>query len=88
MGTATLSKTKELIPESKSQGDDGDIRSDFRPHLLHDPHQPVPIALVNRYPTGSRPFPFILSCKQPIVVSECRTWTLPRPPKPTRHCLA
>ncbi|KAH9988591.1 hypothetical protein BJV77DRAFT_1020825 [Russula vinacea] len=32
---------------------DGDTCSDFRPHILHEPHQPVPIAIVNRCPTGS-----------------------------------
>lgn len=26
---------------------------DFEPHLLHDPHEPVPIAMVNRRPRGS-----------------------------------
>jgi hypothetical protein len=51
-------KTKRTNHQVKSQ-DDGDIRSDFRPHLLHDPHQPVPIALLNRCPTGGRPFPFV-----------------------------
>lgn len=45
-----------VVSSSKEHNkDDGDIRSrrsDFRPHLLHDPHQPVPIAIVNRCPTG------------------------------------
>jgi len=27
---------------------------DFRPHILHDPHDPVPMAIVNRWPTGSK----------------------------------
>lgn len=36
-------------------GDGDDTWSDFRPHILHEPHQPVPIALVNRWPTGSEP---------------------------------
>ena len=35
-------------------GDDDDTWGDFRPHLLHDPHHPVPIAVVNRWPTGSK----------------------------------
>ena len=29
--------------------------SNFCPHILHEPHQPVPIALVNRLPSGSEP---------------------------------
>lgn len=36
-------------------GDGDDTWSDFRPHILHEPHQPVPIALINRWPTGSEP---------------------------------
>jgi hypothetical protein len=36
---------------------DGDALSDFRPHILHEPHEPVPIAIVNRSPTGSETFP-------------------------------
>ena len=35
--------------------DDGtETWDDFRPHILHDPHDPVPIAIVNRWPTGSK----------------------------------
>jgi hypothetical protein len=62
---AAFSETKRTNSQVKSQDDDGDIRSDFRPHLLHDPHQPVPIAIVNRCPTGSKPFPFVPLCKDP-----------------------
>jgi hypothetical protein len=36
-------------------GDGDDTWSDFRPHILHEPHQPVPIAFVNRWPTGREP---------------------------------
>ncbi|KAI0289144.1 hypothetical protein BC826DRAFT_914911 [Russula brevipes] len=30
-----------------------DTWSDFRPHILHELHQPVPMAIVNRCPTGT-----------------------------------
>lgn len=36
-------------------GDGDDTWSDFRPHMLHEPHELVPIAFVNRWPTGSEP---------------------------------
>ena len=42
--------------------DDGGTWSDFRPHILHEPHQPVPIAIVNRWPTGSGPPLSLLGC--------------------------
>ncbi|KAI0050745.1 hypothetical protein FA95DRAFT_1535710 [Auriscalpium vulgare] len=32
---------------------DGSVLSDFRPHILHEPHAPCPIAMVNRNPTGT-----------------------------------
>ena len=35
-------------------GDGVETWDDFRPHILHDPHDPVPIAIVNRWPTGSK----------------------------------
>ena len=34
--------------------DGNETWDDFRPHILHDPHDPVPIAIVNRRPTGSK----------------------------------
>ena len=33
--------------------DDEDDMDGFRPHILHHPHSPCPIAMVNRRPTGS-----------------------------------
>ncbi|KAH9967378.1 hypothetical protein BC827DRAFT_587889 [Russula dissimulans] len=50
---ATLPDTKPTGHQPTSQDDGGDAWSDFLPHILHDPHQPVPIAMVNRLPTGS-----------------------------------
>jgi hypothetical protein len=35
-------------------GDSDETWEDFRPHILHDPHHPVPIAIVNRWATGSQ----------------------------------
>ena len=35
-------------------GDSDETWKDFRPHILHDPHGPVPIAIVNRWATGSQ----------------------------------
>ncbi|KAI9430801.1 hypothetical protein H4582DRAFT_2013996 [Lactarius indigo] len=40
--------------DSTTQGSDGDFSlGDFCPHILHEPHKPVPIAMVNRRPTGT-----------------------------------
>jgi hypothetical protein len=39
-------------------GDDGDTLSGFLPHILHEQHEPVPIAIVNRSPKGSEHFAF------------------------------
>ncbi|KAH9968566.1 hypothetical protein BJV74DRAFT_784951 [Russula compacta] len=44
--------TKPSDHQPTSQDDDDDSWSDFRPHILHEPHAPVPIAVVNRPPTG------------------------------------
>ncbi|KAH9003737.1 hypothetical protein EDB86DRAFT_2889505 [Lactarius hatsudake] len=38
--------------DSTTQGSDDDL-GDFNPHILHEPHIPVPIAMVNRRPTGT-----------------------------------
>jgi hypothetical protein len=38
-------------------GGEEDMLSDFRPYILHEPHNPVPIVMVNRSPTGSEHFP-------------------------------
>jgi hypothetical protein len=44
-----------------------DTWSDFRPHILHEPHRPVPMAVVNRCPTGSAPsLPIDLPAKKLI----------------------
>lgn len=40
------------IDLSASAADD-DTMGEFRPHILHAPHDPVPIAMVNRPPIGS-----------------------------------
>jgi len=86
---ATLMDTKSTDHHPTSQDDGGDAWGDFRSHILHDPHQPVPIAMVNRHPTGSGP-PFCLcrSRKELIIVFTCRPWALPRPPISARRCLA
>ena len=31
---------------------DDELTDEFQPHIIHVPHKPVPIALVNRSPTG------------------------------------
>jgi hypothetical protein len=41
---------------SSTRGSDDDFLGDFCPHILHEPHKPVPIAMVNRRPTGSELF--------------------------------
>jgi hypothetical protein len=47
------------------QGGGDDTWSDFRPHILHEPHEPVPIAAVNRWPKGSKsPASLSVSCKK------------------------
>jgi hypothetical protein len=55
-GSETADHRDARRVDSTSQGSDGDL-GDFCPHLLHEPHIPVPIAMVNRRPTGSEPFP-------------------------------
>ncbi|KAI0295123.1 hypothetical protein B0F90DRAFT_1638400 [Multifurca ochricompacta] len=50
-GTFTGSHSQSS--DSHVQGDDGSISRDFCPHILHEPHKPVPIAMVNRCPTGT-----------------------------------
>jgi hypothetical protein len=44
-----LQSTKGTLPETVEV-------ADFRPHILHAPHKPFPIALVNRKPRGSLDF--------------------------------
>lgn len=41
---------------NSTRGSDGDFLGDFCSHILHEPHRPVPIAMVNRRPTGSELF--------------------------------
>lgn len=36
--------------------EDSDQLDDFRPHILHSPHSPVPMVMVNRVPRGSKYF--------------------------------
>lgn len=62
----SLTETAELLDagevDSAAQCSNVDL-GDFSPHLLHEPHEPVPIAMVNRGPTGSEPFvPHLMSC--------------------------
>lgn len=38
---------------------DDETMGEFRPHILHAPHDPVPIVMVNRPPTGSEFIVFI-----------------------------
>ena len=37
----------------KGTVEDDDLLDDFRPHILHKPHPPCPMAMVNRAPRGS-----------------------------------
>lgn len=39
--------------DQKGGATDDDSMDDFRPHILHSKHDPVPIAMVNRRPKGS-----------------------------------
>lgn len=59
-GLVSSSKAAEHLDpggvDSTSSGSDDDFLGDFFPHILHEPHIPVPIAMVNRRPTGSEPF--------------------------------
>jgi hypothetical protein len=59
-GLVSSSETAELLDagevDSAIQDSDDDFLGDFFPHILHEPHIPVPIAMVNRRPTGSKPF--------------------------------
>ena len=55
-GTSNTDNTCNGVAGSATlPGDDNETWDDFRPHILHDPHDPVPIAIVNRWPTGSKP---------------------------------
>ena len=52
--TSNADNTSNVAAGSTTPPADGnETRDDFRPHILHDPHDPVPIAIVNRWPTGS-----------------------------------
>jgi hypothetical protein len=66
-GLPSLTETAELLDagevDSAAHCSTDDFLDDFFPHLLHEPHVPVPIAMVNRGPTGSEPFvPQLMSC--------------------------
>ncbi|KAF8264927.1 hypothetical protein EI94DRAFT_1737335 [Lactarius quietus] len=56
-GLVSSSETAELLDagevDSTTQDADDDFLADFFPHILHEPHIPVPIAMVNRRPTGT-----------------------------------
>jgi hypothetical protein len=58
----------------KDGGGDGDTLSGFLPHILHEPHEPVPIAIVNRSPTGSEHFPFLLTAYTLTPYLSCLFW--------------
>jgi hypothetical protein len=47
------SHLNEGNPKAAAATDDYSIMKDFRPHILHRPHKPCPIAMVNRQPRGS-----------------------------------
>jgi hypothetical protein len=81
--TADLQDAGEVDSPSPTQGSDGDL-GDFCPHILHEPHIPVPIAMVNRRPTGSELFRLLSRTRADF----CSAWTLFRPPLPTRCRLA
>ncbi|KAI9507309.1 hypothetical protein F5148DRAFT_1299783, partial [Russula earlei] len=49
--TLPNAKSADHQPTSHD-GSAGETGGDFCPYILHDPHEPVPIALVNRCPTG------------------------------------
>jgi hypothetical protein len=51
-------------------GDSNETWGDFCPHILHDPHDPVPIAVVNRWPTGSN-YLFPWSSMQRELIAFC-----------------
>ena len=42
-----------LQPDTKATLPDGVDIEDFTPHIVHKPHDPFPIAMVNRKPRGS-----------------------------------
>lgn len=42
-----------LQPDTKATLPDGVDLEDFNPHIIHAPHDPFPIAMVNRKPRGS-----------------------------------
>jgi hypothetical protein len=62
MGAGKLPDTKASDSQGTPQGSgDGGTSSDFCPHILHKPHDPVPIAIVNRSPKGSESFPLLFT---------------------------
>jgi hypothetical protein len=78
------------VPEERCHN--GGTSSDFCPHILHKPHDPVPIAIVNRSPKGSESFAplfipeiFKRSC---VAFVSVRTRPLSGSQKPTRCRLA
>ena len=52
--TGNSDNTSNGAGSTTHPGDNDETWEDFRPHILHDPHDPVPIAIVNRWATGSR----------------------------------
>jgi hypothetical protein len=42
-----------VLSEAIATVEDNDQLDDFSPHVVHQPHKPFPIAMVNRKPHGS-----------------------------------
>jgi hypothetical protein len=42
-----------VLSEALATVEDNDQLDDFSPHVIHQPHKPFPIAMVNRKPHGS-----------------------------------
>lgn len=40
------------ILKTEATAKEDDLQEDFRPHILHKAHEPVPIAMINRRPKG------------------------------------
>jgi hypothetical protein len=54
MGAGPLPDMRAFDSQGPAQECGGeDMLRDFRPYILHEPHNPVPIVMVNRSPTGS-----------------------------------
>lgn len=56
--TGAVQKITTHLNEGNSEAtattEDESLVKDFRPHILHQPHKPCPMAMVNRKPRGSK----------------------------------